>query len=123
MAATRQDFTLWTGDSLTLEIAVADGAGDPVDLDGATFEWELWAVQRNAVYQPFKGDGSLIRKATGDGITAAGGVVSVVLTPADSEDLPGGLYYHELQMTQGSTVTTPTTGQATLIKTAIPTAS
>lgn len=120
MAKTRQDFTLWTGDSLTVEITVTGEDGDPASLAGAEFEWELWRSQRDAAYQPFKGSGYVLRKTSdGGGITAAGSTVSIALSPADTEELPGGLYYHELQVTQSGVVSTPTTGQVTVIKTAI----
>lgn len=93
--ATKTDFSFFSGDTQTLKITVNDGATPPVakDLTGATITWGLAKRQGKA---PF------LTKTIGSGITvtdAVNGELEVAIDPADTADVKGGSYYHELEIT------------------------
>ena len=83
------DFTMYSGDSKTLTIAIRDEAGDPVDVSTAT----------SIIYAIVKTDGTRVAtKTLGAGVTVATSTVTVTLVPADTAGL-AGTYGHELEIT------------------------
>lgn len=105
MAARNQNFDFYAGDSKIVRITVTDENGDPVPLD--TITAADWRLSREP------GGPALISKAHGSGVTVtnpAGGVVQVVLQPADTAGREG-FYAHELVITDDvNQVTHTTTG-------------
>lgn len=93
MAAQRQDFWLWAGDTLTLRISVENAAGETVPLDGATVEWLLGHDRDCDEPVLAKNNTSL------GGVTVAGAVASVALAPVDTIGLAAGTYYHQTRVT------------------------
>ena len=103
------DFTMFQGDTKTLEFTVKDGDGAVVDLTGATsIRWNLARRVSSA---------AIITKDLDSGITvidAANGRFDVSLTSADTENL-SGRYYHEAEVIDASgDVATVETGATTI---------
>lgn len=83
---------MFAGDTKSLEVALIDRAGQPVDLAGAQIRWALSA-------QP-GGGAVLSAKTLGSGIVCDApetGVFTVSLDPADTESLLGN-YVHEAEV-------------------------
>jgi hypothetical protein len=83
------DLQLISGDSRTLQIAITDEAGAPVDVSTAQ------AIE----YGIFDAIGAArVTKTLGAGITVAAHIVTVELLPEDTDALLGGGYVHELEV-------------------------
>lgn len=88
----RQDAGWFRYEAKSFDITVTDDAGDPVDLSATTLLWRLLReAGSSTVY---------LEKTDGAGITV-GGVDDNVVTIAidadtDYDDLPAGVYHHEL---------------------------
>jgi hypothetical protein len=107
------DFTMYQGDSKTLQVTVLTEAGGPADLAGAAIRWQLATK--------IKGP-AIVEKAIGSGITlvdAAAGRFDVALDPPDTEPLTG-VHYYEAEVVNLAIVSTVLTGSVeikpTLIK-------
>jgi len=102
------DFSMYSGDSKTLEITITDSDGVAVDLTGATVKYAI-ALSSTA-------SAALVSKATGgSGITTASNVATVTLASADTATL-AGVYYHEMEITTVlGAVTTAMTGTITIL--------
>ena len=112
MAVTGRDITdLYQGTTRTLDVSILDASGTAVDLSSVTgVEW---------VMAPNAYGTAVISKSLGDGIAItdeAGGLVTIALLPADTEDLPCGRYYHECRVSEGENVTKVFTGHVTLLR-------
>lgn len=90
------NLTIYQGESRSLDYIITDADGDPVDLTFYVAEWRLTSRTDET---------PLITKTLGAGITytdATGGLLTVELTPEDTELAPG-LYRRELRLSSGST--------------------
>lgn len=79
---------LYAGESRVLNNTIYDSAGNPVNLSGATITFKA-TKRRNGE--------AVISKSLGDGIAmidAGQGRHSVTLSPADTVDLRGVLFWH-----------------------------
>lgn len=104
-----QNFTMYAGNSETLEITATDrNTKLAIPLSGATIKWVM--------KKGLNGD-LVIEKTTDSGVTitdANNGIFTVSLNPLDTDGKPGG-YYHEAQVTdsQGN-VSTVSVGSANI---------
>lgn|SRR5690606_34993416 len=104
MTTARQDARMTSGDTKRLRVTITDSDGVEVDVTGATIIYVIADSQER------------VRKATGDGITIDGAVVTVTLDPADTAEL-AGVYAHEMQIVDGAgQVQTVFTGQMSIAK-------
>ena len=94
---TKYDTSMFSGDSLTLNVAVQDGDGVAVNLTGATLEFAL--SKQSSSGGP---KGSALFSKTPTVVNAVGGSVQVEIDPDDTADLKCGEYYGELQVTDAS---------------------
>lgn len=101
------DFTMISGDTKTLTIAIRDEAGAAADVSLAT------AI----AYGVFKSDGTAVMsKALGTGISVATSIVTVLLDPEDTAG-QAGTYMHELQITMSAGVVyTALQGEMTILR-------
>lgn len=84
------DYTMYSGDSRLQPIGIFDEVGAPVDVSTAT----------DITYKILKATGeTVITKTLADGITVDESVVTVELAPADTAELSGPNFIHELQIT------------------------
>lgn len=108
------DFTMFAGDSKTLEVTVKDADGVVVDITGATIRWSL---ARSVNSTP-----ALLQKAVGSGITITDGPngrFDVALANADTETLSDA-YYHEAEVILlDGTIATVVSGAVTIKRTLI----
>ncbi len=107
-------FTMYEGDTKTLEVTVRDAVGDVVNITGATIRW--WMAKNVRA----TGADIYIEKSTGAGITIVDGVAgrfNVALDPADTEDMgtTNKTYYHEAETDIGGVISTVLVGQATIL--------
>jgi len=98
MTTTAQNFEIYKGDDLTLQVTVKNADGTAKDLTGATIKWQL-STGVNATPP-------LLSKAVGTGITitnAAGGVFEIAIAQSDTASMPAkDTYYHEAEVTDGA---------------------
>jgi hypothetical protein len=117
MAATSQDIVIYAGDDTELSVSLFQNDGiTPLDLTGAVVNWALASVYDVQV--------PLVEKssATPGQVTITdipGGLVSVFLVPADTADMGGQPYYHEVEVVQGGTTVTVLVGAVVISETAI----
>jgi hypothetical protein len=98
MTKLAQDITVYEGEDREILFGVVDAAAAAVNLTGATLVWKLANAPDGAI---------LLTKSSGPsgGIVvtnAAGGLGKVVLPGSDTATLGGGVYYHELGITDSS---------------------
>lgn len=112
MTTTAQNFEIYQGDDLALEVTVKNADGTPKDLTGATIRWALHTTNKAAVPK--------LSKAISTGIAvtdAAGGVFTVTIARADTAALKAGVYYHEAEITDAASKrATVLTGKATILQ-------
>lgn len=83
------DFSLISGDSRTLQIAITDEAGAAVDVSSAqAIEYGIYDTTGTA----------RVTKALGTGISVAANVITVEILPIDTANLLGGSYIQECQI-------------------------
>ena len=88
-----QNFAIMSGDVEPITFTVRTSAGVPVDVSTASaVAWKLALTPYSA---------ALVSKSLGSGISISTSTVSVTLAAADTETLHG-IYYHEMQITDGS---------------------
>jgi len=101
---------IFAGDDDRLEITVRTASGDPVSLTGVSL---VWALARSSRKTP-----ELIKRSADSGIEvidAEGGRCDVILDAADTADLGGLTYYHELQLEDADgKLTTTALGELTI---------
>jgi hypothetical protein len=95
MTVLNQDFTLYTGSTLAIEVTVLDSEGAPIDFGLIPYmaKWVLYTA-----------DEVLITKtsAVGGGITFPApteGVMLITINAEDTVDLTSGIYGHEARLT------------------------
>ena len=113
---TQSDITMHSGDTRNIVITIVDSTSTAVPLGSVT---DLtWALSKKASDSVTPRGAAIVTKAIATGITvtdAPNGVISIILTPADTASLAGE-YYHELQMTFGAAVSTVLFGKVTISK-------
>jgi hypothetical protein len=121
MPAVGQDIVHYKGDSATITISVQDGAGNFVNLSGATARW--WMGKSVSA----TGADVYIKKAIGSGLeidqpTTSEWDLVITLDPGDTENLTKvGTFYHEAEVVDADgNVSTVTIGKFTLKPTLIP---
>jgi hypothetical protein len=106
MTVTNQNFKVFRGNTHSLDIALTQADGTPYDPTlNAVLRWRL-TTSAHA-----KEEDAIIRKSTGNGITVAGNVATIVLATEDT-DIDPGLYYHELRVWEGADIMTTMIGNA-----------
>lgn len=96
--ALEQDFEIFSGNDILLQISVtdADNDDDPLDLSGATDL--IWALAKNAKAT------AIITKDILDGVSITDpteGEVEITVSSSELEPLSGE-YYHELRLTNSA---------------------
>jgi hypothetical protein len=89
MAVINQDFTVWQGTTLSINVTVTDEAGSPKDISGWSGSWAMW--------DDF---GVRVLKTVGDGITIVSptnGNINISVEVEDIKNLLGN-YKHECRM-------------------------
>jgi hypothetical protein len=117
MTATNQNIAIYAGDDFEVILSLFESDGTtPLDLTGAVVNWALSSVYD--IQTPLIEKSSAIPgQVTITNI--AGGLVSIFLGPADTADLGGQPYYHEVEVVQGGTTVTVLTGGVTINETAL----
>jgi len=110
MTATKQDFTVYRGETKTLQVTVKDAAGAAFDLTGApAVTWRLG---------PLAGGAATLTKSLGSGVTIVGatsGRFDVAVSAADSAAIAAGHYLHQAVVTDAAgDVETVTVGTVTV---------
>lgn len=96
-----QDFEVVSGDSRNLNFTIYDqdaADDDSVVKDISGFTAIAWKLDTGSAV-------TTVTKSLSDGITVTdgpNGLLTVSLTPADTADIAGGTYKHELEGTDGS---------------------
>lgn len=112
------DFTMFEGDTHTLEVTVRDEAGGVVDITGVDILW--WMAKSNKSVLPAD---IYIEKEVGLGITIVNGPAgrfNVLILPVDTEGRGGKSYYHEAEIDDAGVISTVLVGTGTITRTLIP---
>ena len=106
-ARAAQNFEMHSGDTKEITITVTDASGSSVALGGSTIVWGLYTAPGAST--------ATVTKTTASGaIAISGNTCTFTLAPADTAGLTGK-YYHELEVTDSSSVVeTTTTGWITI---------
>lgn len=121
MAKTDQDDEFYLANDRVLAFSVVDEDVSPevaLDLTGATIRWAMSLVDPNS---GLASPNPTLEKSTATGgvtITdAENGEVEVAIADTDTDSLPPGEYYHELETVDASgNVTVVATGTITLLQ-------
>jgi hypothetical protein len=124
MPATGQTINHWAGDSAVITVPVRDGLGAAVDLTGATARWWMGKnvkalgadVYVKKTTDPGDGGGITIQQASPTDV----GVLIITIDAGDTEGLRPKIYYHEVELVIGDSVSTVTTGNFVINGTMIP---
>ena len=107
------NLTLSANEEWPLKFTVQDASGAAQSLTGASAIWVLMSSPEG--YER-------LRKTVGSGIVitdAAAGILVVTVEEADVDDLPAGVYYHELRASINSIARVVARGAITVLETAI----
>jgi len=91
----RGDFEITSGDSMSLVVTVVDDTDAAVNITGYSASWKVADGPT---------DDAEIKKSVGSGITLttpASGILTIAIAASNTSDM-AGIYYHELQLTDGS---------------------
>jgi hypothetical protein len=100
MPTVAQNLEIWGEDSIALDITIHQDDGvTPLNLHSTTANWAVSSIYDHSV--------ALIRKTSATigeiNITnEAQGLLTIFLTPADTDGLGGQLYYHEMEIVDGA---------------------
>jgi hypothetical protein len=110
MPATGQNVAQWAGDTLSLRIPIANPDGSRPNLAGASGKWWLTPKSSSAPAEALlKKEGIALQNA------ATTPTLVVSLSPADTRDIPPGVYYHEAEITDADgNISTVMTGRFTI---------
>jgi hypothetical protein len=93
MALVGQLVELWAGDTAEIDVVLTESDGTPLDFSNRSLRWVLCnAYDRGLV---------LVEKVTGSGIEVIdpdAGIVRIFLDSADTRELGGEPYFHELPL-------------------------
>lgn len=113
----QEDFSMHSGDSRTLEVTVRDEADAVVNISAASGADLTWALSKKATDTVDPRGASLVSKTEGSGIAITDGPngrCDVTLDPADTADLKGDDYYHEMQVILSGDTSTVLYGVVTI---------
>lgn len=102
MSKRNQNIDLYCGEDKLIFIKLDNEDGTPFDPAGAAMEWWLSRTSHSE---------KIIAKSIGSGsILIVAGGINITLASADTYDLKPEIYYHELKIIKGSTVSVATVG-------------
>ena len=103
----RRNVEMFSGDSVLLNVTIRLKSGNLADLTGAALSYKVAQTPKSEV---------VVSKSVGEGISVSGlGEIQIQLDPADTSDLPGDDYYHELRsVSPAGAVTTLMFGTLTI---------
>jgi hypothetical protein len=106
-----QRLEITRGDTRRYQVTVTDEAGLPVNLSGAS----IYFTVRKKLASSVDDADAVFQKAVGTGITisdAAGGVIALVIDPADTRNFPKVVLLYDLQViTAAGDTITPAMGE------------
>jgi hypothetical protein len=91
MTKLNQDFTIWQGETISLQVPITDGDGNPAGLAGADVTWKATA-----------GSASLTKTGTVIDINDTNDGVQIDLDTDDTKSLSPNRYRHECRVVDGT---------------------
>lgn len=104
MAAER-NITIYKGDSYTHQINIKNSANTAINITGRSYVSQI---------RKSKASESILVSFTTTITNAANGVLTMTLTAAQTSNINTGIYYYDLQETNGATITTLMGGKVTV---------
>lgn len=92
MTKLNQDFTMFQGETKTLQVPIVDKDGNPQSLTGATVRWEL---RKGTKMVLLRKTGAASNPITLYNASGTDDGVSIPLVPDDTKGLQSGEYVHE----------------------------
>ena len=102
------DLVVYSGDTFTRTLTFTDSNGDAIDLSGQTVAMKIRASTDGAELADWA--------SSWDTTNAATGVLVLTAAATLTDDLAGGVYVYDLELTNGSTVTTYMVGALTIVQ-------
>ena len=103
--AGERDITIYKGDSYTHQINIKNSANTAINITGRTY---ISQVRKS------KASNTVIASFTTAITNAANGVLTMSMTGSETSNINTGIYYYDLQETNGSTITTLMGGKVTV---------
>ncbi len=101
MPATNQNFSLFVGDALTVEITVSED-GTPVNLTGFTVKWSTSRLDARGCFSATPVIEKCSNESTLFFVDILNGVIEFTLVDVDTESLSPGNYHHQLIIVDGT---------------------
>ena len=101
-----RDISIYKGDSYTHEVRIKDSANTAINISGRTYRAQVRKTKASEV---------IIKTFTTSITDAANGVLTLTLASSDTSNIGTGIYYYDLEETNGSIVTTLMGGKITVI--------
>lgn len=105
MAGSR-DISIYQGDSYTHETRIKNSANTAINISGRTYTAQ---IKRS------KGSDSVVASFTTSITDAANGILTFSMTSSNTANIASGIYYYDLEETNGATITTLMGGKVTVI--------
>lgn len=104
MAAER-NITIYKGDSYSHQVNIKNSANVAINITGRTYISQI---------RKSKASESVVLSFTTTVTNAANGVLTMSLSSSETSNINTGIYYYDLQETNGSTITTLMGGKVTV---------
>lgn len=103
--AGERDITIYKGDSYTHQINIRNSANSAINIAGRTYVSQI---------RKSKASETVVASFTIEITNAANGVLTMSMTASTTSNINTGIYYYDLQETNGSTITTLMGGKVTV---------
>jgi hypothetical protein len=101
-----RDISIYKGDSYTHEVRIKNSANTAINISGRTYRAQI---------RKTKSSETIIQTFTTTISNAAAGTLNITLSSGTTSNINTGIYYYDLEETNGSTVTTLMGGKITVI--------
>ena len=101
-----RDISIYKGDSYTHEVRIKNSANTAINISGRTYRAQVRKTKASEV---------VIQNFTTSITDAANGVLIISLAASSTSNISPGIYYYDLEETNGSIVTTLMGGKITVI--------
>ena len=101
-----RDISIYKGDSYTHEVRIKNSSNTAINISGRTYKAQI---------RKTKSSETIIQTFTTAISNAAAGILNMTLSSNASSNINTGIYYYDLEETNGSIVTTLMGGKITVI--------
>jgi len=104
MAAER-NISIYQGDTYIHDVTIANSSNAAIDISGRSYSGQI---------RLYAGDSNVVANFTTEVVSGPDGQMRFSLSPAQTANIPGGVYVYDLQETNGSVILTILSGSVTV---------